>query len=101
MNIWENLYIAVGENPFVSNGEPRLNHVPSFREKIWSTLTTSDSAIFGMYINCCYFCVVLRACQAKELPVTLTLFFLIFYRSPMKIRQDRLRKMKKPVHFIG
>ena len=97
----ENLNIAVGDNPFVSNGEPRLNHVPSFREEIWSTLTTSDSAIFGMYINCCYFCVVLRASQAKELPVTLTLFFFFFYRSPMKIRQDRLRKMKKPVHFIG
>ena len=80
MNIWENLYIAVGENPFVSNGEPRLNHVPSsFREEIWSTLTTSDSVIFGMYINCCYFCVVLRACQAKELPVTLTLFFFLSF----------------------
>ena len=34
--------------------------------------------------------------------LSLSLFFFFFFHcSPMKIRQDRLRKMKKPVHFIG
>ena len=46
-----------------------------------------------MYINCCYFCVVLRACQAKELPVTLTLFF--FHCSSMKIRPGQAEKNEK------
>ena len=94
-NICGNLKIALGVNPFVSNGEPRLN-VPSLLErglnmhfspkirhilppcdncdikngrkrvkKFWSTLADSDSATFlvltfGMYINCCYFCVRVR-----------------------------------------
>ena len=50
-----------------------------------------------MYINCCYFCVRVGA---KNF-LSLSLFFFFFHCSPMKIRQDRLRKMKKPVHFIG
>ena len=45
-------------------------------EEIWSTLAASDSAIFGMYINCCYFCVRVRP---KNL-LSLSFFFLSLFR---------------------
>ena len=114
-----NLKIAVGVNPLVSNGEPRLNvpsllepgenmkfspkirHIPlpcencdikNGRKQVkkfgqpWPTLTVQFSYVFKLLL-------FLRACQAKELPISLSLSFFIALR--WRLGQDRLRKMKK------
>ena len=114
-----NLKIAVGVNPLVSNGEPRLNvpsllepgenmkfspkirHIPlpcencdikNGRKQVkkfgqpWLTLTVQFLYVFKLLL-------FLRACQAKELPVSLSLSFFIAPR--WRLGQDRLRKMKK------
>ena len=101
-----NLKIALGVNPIVFNGGPRLN-VPSslerglnmhFPPKIrqifppcdrcdikngrkqvkkfgqpWLTLTVQFSYVFSLLL-------FLRACQAKELPISLSLSFFIVPR---------------------
>ena len=38
--------------------------------------------------------IFLRACKTKELPISLTLFF-VFHCSPMKIRQGQAEKSEK------
>ena len=121
-NICGILKIALGVNLFVSNGEPRLNHVPSLLERglnmhflpksdafshhvIIAKSKTGDSEwknlvnpgwlwqchLFGMYINCCYFCVRVR--PKNLLSLSLPLF--LFHCSPMKIRPGQAEKNEK------
>ena len=122
-NICGNLKIALGGNPFVFNGEPRLNHVASllerglnmhFSSKIRHILPPCDNCdiktgesewrnlvklgwlwkcnLFGMYINCCYFCVRVRPKNFLSLSLS---FFFFFIVPRWRLGQDRLRKMKK------
>ena len=110
-------------NPFVSNGEPRLN-VPSllerglnmhFSPKIRHILPLCDNCEikngkkrvkkFGqpwLTLRVQLFCYVylllifLRACKTKELPISLTLFLFVFFHcSSMKIRPGRAGKSEK------
>ena len=101
--LWQILKIAARVNLFVSIGETRLNvssllerglsmHFPpkirqilppcdncdikkraKGSEEIWSTLADSDSAIPGMYINCCFFCLSVRPRNFVSLPLFLFL----------------------------
>ena len=97
----ENLKIALGVNSFVFNGEPRLN-VPSLLErglnmhfppKIRQILPPCDNCDikngrkqvkkFGqpwLILTVLYLVLsvaILSACRAKELPISLTLFFIV------------------------
>ena len=117
-----NLKIALGVNLFVSKGETRLKHVPSLLErglnmnfsprirhilppcdncnikdgvkrvkKFGQTWLTLKMQPFWYVYQLLLF---LRACQAKELPVSLALLF-FFIVPRWRLGQDRLRKMKK------
>ena len=112
-NICGNLKIALGVNPFVSNGEPRLN-VPSllepksdtFSHRVITAISKTGKSewknlvnlgwlwqcnFFGMYINCYYFCVRVR--PKKFLSLSLSFFF--FHCSPMTIRPGQAEKNEK------
>ena len=108
-------------NPFVSNGEPRLN-VPSLLErglnmhfspkirhilppcdncdikngrkrvkKFWSTLADSDSATFLV----CILTVAIFACVSGQRTSCLSLPLFLFHCSPMKIRPGQAEKNEK------
>ena len=100
----ENLKIALGVNSFVFNGELRLN-VPSLLERALPPCDNRDIKNrrkkvkkFGqpwLILTVQYLVLsvaILRACRAKELPISLTLFF---YCSPMKIRPGQAAKKEK------
>ena len=122
-NICGNLKIALGVNPFVSNGEPRLN-VPSLLERglnmhflpksdtfshcviiaksktgksEWRNLVNLgwlwECNFFVMYIYCWYFCVRVRPKNFLSLSLFFCLFFFIVPR--WRLGQDGLGKVKK------
>ena len=78
---------------------PWVEGIPKTGESEWRNLVKLgwlwQCNFFGMFFNCCYFCVVLRACQAKELPLSLTLLFFFFHCSPMKIWPGQAEKNEK------
>ena len=115
-----NLNIALGGNPFVFDGEPRLNGLSllergltciflpksdTFSHRViiaiskkgeseWRNLVNLgwlwQCNFFGMYINCCYF-----ACVSGQRTSCLSLSFFFFHCSPIgRLGQDRLRKVK-------
>ena len=125
--LWKVLKIAVCLNHFVSNGELRLK-VPSLFErglnmhlppKIWQFLSLCDNCdiknrrkqvkkfgqpwlILTVQYLVCILTVAIFTCvsgHAKNfVSVSLLSFFIVPRRS---LGQERLRKMKKRVHFIG
>ena len=117
--------IALGVNPLVPNGKPRLN-VPPLLERSFIFLPKSDkfshrviTAIsktgesewrnfvnlgwlcqsnFGMHINCCYFCVRVRPKNFLSLSLA---FFLLFHCSSIKIRPGEAEKNEKASSLYG
>ena len=123
-NICGNLKIALGRNPFVFNGEPRLN-VPSLLErslnmhfspkirhilppcdncdiknrgkrvkKFWSNLADSENATFLL----CILTVAIFPCVSGQRTSCLSrspFFFFFFIVPRWRLGQDRLRKIKK------
>ena len=121
-NICGNLKIALGGNPFVFNGEPRLN-VPSLLErslnmhfspkirhilppcdncdiknrgkrvkKFWSNLADSENATFLL----CILTVAIFACVSGQRTSCLSRSpFFFFHCSPMKIRPGQAEKNEK------
>ena len=120
-NICGNLKIALGVNPFVSNGEPRLN-VPSllepglnmhFSPKIRHILPPCDNCDiwngekrvkkFGqpwltLTVQLFRYCVRVR--PKNFLYLSLYFCFVFFIVPRWRLGQDRLRKVKKRVSFI-
>ena len=102
-----NLNIALGGNPFVFNGEPRLNvwsllergltciflqKSDTFSNRVIITVSKTGESewrnlvnlgwlwqcnFFGMYINCCYFCVRFRPKNFLSLSFFLSFFFIV------------------------
>ena len=118
-----NLNIALGGNPFVFNGELRLNGLSLLERRLTCIfLPKSDTFSHRVIIaiskkgesewrklvnlgwfwqcNFYFFSLFLGACQAKELPVSLSPCF-VFNVPRRRLGQDKLRKMKKQVHFIA
>ena len=83
------------DNCDIKNGKKRV-------KKFWSTLADSDSATFLL----CILTVAIFACVSGQrtsflsLSLSLSLSF-SFIVPRWRLGQDRLRKMKKRIHFIG
>ena len=116
-----NLNIALGGNPFVFNGEPRLNvwsllergltciflqKSDTFSNRVIITVSKTGESewrnlvnlgwlwqcnFFGMYINCCYFCG--RVGAKNFLSLSLSLFLSLF--PDRKIRPGQAEKNEK------